>query len=129
MKQCKIYQVNKTLKSKRKAPVEITPIANHSFDKFYLVIVGPLPPSATGNRYTLTFQDVLNKYVVATPINQLDAQRVARTFVSQIVLTFMILTHRGHLIPQGTHALQLVCCGHLNAPHTHVEAYKYDPTR
>jgi hypothetical protein len=77
----------------------------------------------------LTFQDGLNKYVVATTINQQDAHTVARAFVSQILLTFMILAHRGHLIPQRTHALQLVCCGHLNAPHTHVEAYKYGPTR
>jgi hypothetical protein len=37
-------------------------------------------------------------------------------------LTFIILAHRGHLIPQRTHAPQLVRCGHLNAPYTHVDA-------
>ena len=46
--------VNKTLKPKRKAPMEITSTANHPFDKCYLDIVGPLPPSTTGHRYILT---------------------------------------------------------------------------
>jgi hypothetical protein len=57
VKQCKSCQVNKTLKPKRKAPMEITSAANHPFDKCYLDIVRPLPPSATGNRYILTFRD------------------------------------------------------------------------
>jgi len=61
VKQCKSCQVNKTLKPKRKAPMEITTTANHPFDKCYLNIVGPLPPSATGNKYILTFQDDLSK--------------------------------------------------------------------
>jgi hypothetical protein len=77
VKQCKICQVNKTLKPKRKAPMEIMSTANHPFDKCYLDIVGPLPPSATGNRYILTFQDDLSKYVLATPTSQQDAETVA----------------------------------------------------
>jgi hypothetical protein len=31
-------------------------------------------------------------------------------------LTFIVLAHRSHLIPQRTNAPQLMCCGHLNAP-------------
>jgi hypothetical protein len=62
--------------------------ANRPFDKCYLDIVGTLPPSATGNRYILTFQDDLSKYVVATPISQQDAETVARIFVSQVVLKY-----------------------------------------
>jgi hypothetical protein len=37
------------------------------------------------------------------------------------ILTFIILAHRSHLIPQRTNAPQLMCCGHLNAPYTHVD--------
>ena len=48
----------------------------------------PLPPSAKGNRYILTFQDDLSKYVVATPINQQDDETVARAFVSQVILQY-----------------------------------------
>ena len=43
VKQCKRCQVNKTLKPKRKPPMEITSTGNHPFDKCYLNIVGPLP--------------------------------------------------------------------------------------
>ena len=68
--------------------MEITSTANHPFDKCYLDIVGPLLPLATGNRYILTFQDDLSKYVVATPIRQQDAETVARVFVSQVVLKY-----------------------------------------
>jgi hypothetical protein len=72
VKQCKSCQVNKTLKPKRKAPMEITSVANHPFD----------------NRYIPTFQDDLSKYVVATPISQHDAETVARVFVLQVVLKY-----------------------------------------
>jgi hypothetical protein len=88
VKQYKSCQVNKTLKPKRKAPMEITSTANHPFDKCYLNIVGPLPSSATGNKYILTFQDDLSKYVVATLISQQDSETVARVFVSQVALKY-----------------------------------------
>jgi hypothetical protein len=77
VKQCKSCQVNKTLKPKRKALMEIMSTANHPFDKCYLDIVGSLPLSTTGNRYILTFQDDLSKYMVATPISQQDTETVA----------------------------------------------------
>ena len=68
--------------------MKITSTATHPFDKCYLDIVGPLPLSTAGNKYILTFQDDLSKYVVATPISQQDATTVARVFVSQIVLKY-----------------------------------------
>ncbi len=68
--------------------MEITSTAAHPFEKCYLDIVGPLPLSTAGNKYILTFQDDLSKYVVATPINQQDATTVAKSFVSQIVLKY-----------------------------------------
>jgi hypothetical protein len=87
VKQCKSCQVNKTLELKRKAPMEMS-TANHHFDKCHLDILGPLPPSNTGNRYILTFQDDFSKYVVATPISEQDAETVARVFVSEVVLKY-----------------------------------------
>ena len=88
VKQCKSCQVNKTLQPRQKVPMEITSTANHPLEKCFLDVVGPLPVSEAGNRYVLTFQDDLSKYVVATPIRQQDADTVARTFVSQIVLKY-----------------------------------------
>jgi len=43
VKQRKTCQVNRTLKPKRKTPMEITSTANHPFDRCYLGIVDPLP--------------------------------------------------------------------------------------
>jgi hypothetical protein len=81
-------QVNKTLKPKGIAPMEITFTKNYPFDKCYLDIVVLLPPSTPGNRDILTFQDDLSKYVVATPTNQQEADTVARVFVSEVVLKY-----------------------------------------
>ena len=64
--------------------MEITSTAAHPFDKCYLDIVGPLPTSTTGNKYILTFQDDLSKYVVATPIRQQDVNTIAREFVLKL---------------------------------------------
>ena len=51
-------------------------------------MVGPLPVTQGNNKYILTFQDNLSKYVVAIPIDQQDAETVARAFVKRIVLTY-----------------------------------------
>jgi hypothetical protein len=86
VEQCGNYQVNKILTPKHNAPMELTTTAEHPFDKCYLEIVGPLHVTHCNNKYILTFQDNLSKYVVAVPIGKQDAETVARAFVSNIVL-------------------------------------------
>ena len=68
--------------------MEVTTTAEQPFEKFYLVVVGPLPVTQEGNKYILTFQDDLCKYVIAMPITQQDAHTVARTFVERVILTY-----------------------------------------
>ena len=46
--------------------------------------------SVEGNKYILTFQEHLSKYVVATQIRQQDAETTARAFVTQFVLKYGI---------------------------------------
>jgi len=58
--------------------MEITTTAEHPFDKCHLDIVGPLPVTQGNNKYILTFQDDLSKYVVAVPLGQQEAETVAR---------------------------------------------------
>ena len=88
VKKCKSCQVNKVLGPRQKVLMEITSTTTHPFDKCYLDIVCPLPLYTAGNKYSLTFQDDLSKYMVATLINQQDATTVAKAFVSQIVLKY-----------------------------------------
>ena len=65
------------VRDQTKVPMEITSTATHLFDKCNLEIVGPLPLSTAGSKYILTFQDDLSKYIMATPISQQDATKVA----------------------------------------------------
>ena len=99
VRKCKSCQTNKTLGSHRKVPMEITTTASKPFEKCSLDIVGPLPETQNGNKYVLTFQDELSKFLVATPIPRQDAETVAREFVSQVILRMgapaKILTDQG----------------------------------
>jgi transposase InsO family protein len=99
VKQCKTCQVNKVLGPKGKAPMEITTTATRPFEKCCLDMVGPLPETQEGNKYILTFQDELSKYLVAIPVPRQDAETVARAFVTHIILKFgrpeRLLTDQG----------------------------------
>jgi transposase InsO family protein len=86
IKRYKSCQVNKLLKRRKRAPMEITTMAEHPFEKCCLDIVGPLPETERGNKYILTFQDDLSKYVIAVPIRQQDAETITREFVVHVIL-------------------------------------------
>jgi hypothetical protein len=66
--------------------MEVTTTASKPFKKCALDIVGPLPETTKGNKYILTFQDELRKFLVATPIQRQDAETVASKFVTQVIL-------------------------------------------
>ena len=78
--------------------MEITITAENPFEKCFMD-VGPLPISQGNNKYILTFQDDLGKYVVAIPIHQQDAETIAKAFVEKIVLIYgtprILQTDRG----------------------------------
>ena len=90
VRRCKNCQVNKILTPRNKAPLQVTTTAEQPFEKCYLDVVGPLPVTTSGNKYILTFQDDLSKYVVAVPMERQDADTVARAFVEKIVLLYGI---------------------------------------
>ena len=96
VKQCKSCQMNKNLGPRSKAPMEIT--ARQPFQKCALDI-GPTDVTNKGNRYILTFQDELTKFMAAIPIRTQDAETVALEFVQNIVLKYgipeVILTDQG----------------------------------
>jgi len=48
--------------------MKITSTARHPFEKCALDIVGPMTETMSGNKYSLTFQDDLSKFIVAIPI-------------------------------------------------------------
>jgi hypothetical protein len=95
---CEICQKNKITQNKTKMPLQIT-TPDVVWEKCSLDIVGPLTTTLDGNRYLLTFQDELSKFTLAVPIQQQDAETVAKAFVEEVVLKFgipqVILTDQG----------------------------------
>jgi hypothetical protein len=60
------------------------------FEKCTVDIVGPISPSAEGNRFILTVQDDLSKYLIAVPLKEQTAEEVAKAFVENLVLIYGI---------------------------------------
>jgi hypothetical protein len=80
VKKCAKCQLNKTLRPK-KAAMAIATTVRHPVKKCALDIVGPMTETMSGNKYILTFEDDLSKFLVALPIPQQDAETVAKGFV------------------------------------------------
>jgi len=80
-------------------PFQITTTPDVVWENCCLDIVGPLTTTLEGNKYLLTFQNELSKYTLAIPIQQQDAETVARVFVEEDILKFeipqVILTDQG----------------------------------
>ena len=99
VKRCQSCQLNKNLSPRRKAPMEITTTARQPFERCALDIAGPTDVTNKGNRYILTFQDDLTKFMVVIPIPAQDAETVAREFVQNVVLKYgipeVVLTDQG----------------------------------
>lgn len=71
-------------------PMEITTTAESSFDKIYIDLV-QIPQSFEGNRYILSVQDELSKYIEALPIRNKEADTVAKALVESIFLKYGIV--------------------------------------
>lgn len=83
--------MNKTLGPRPREPMETTTTVRKPFKRRALDIVGPTTLTNKGNRYILTLQYDVTKFVVAEPIPTQDAEIVAREFVHNIALKSGIL--------------------------------------
>lgn len=79
--------------------LEITTTSSKLFERNSLDIVGPLPMSLSGNKFILTLQDDLTKFLQAYPIQNHEAKTIADIFVKKFVCIFgtpdKILTDQG----------------------------------
>lgn len=98
IKTCDSCQKNKKL-IHSKMPMKITSTSSAPLERIALDIVGPLPLTPNGNKYLLTFQDDLTKFVGAIPIPTQEADIIVRAFTEKIVLQYgipkTILTDQG----------------------------------
>ncbi|KAJ8873893.1 hypothetical protein PR048_024729 [Dryococelus australis] len=75
------------------------PESERHFQRLGLDIVGPMPKTASGNRYILTIIDHFSRYLVMKPLPDETAETVARTFVFDWIFKFgvpdSIITYQG----------------------------------
>lgn len=95
------------------------------FFRIAMDVVGPLPVTNDGNKYILTVQDALTKYVEAFPMKDQTADTVARTFIKGIILRYgtpaQLLTDLG---TNFTSNLMQSLCKFLQIHHLKTTAYR-----
>ena len=89
VKNCPTCQKTKASLS-TKMPLIITDTPEKPFDKVHMDIVGPLEQTNSGNKYILTFQDNLTKFVDWYAISEIDANTVAKIFCEEIITRYRI---------------------------------------
>lgn len=85
VKHCKTCQRNKHINLKRQ-PMEITTTAERAWEKIYIDLVGPLPETDNNEKYILSVQDELTKFIEAIPICNKEATTVADGLVKGVIL-------------------------------------------
>lgn len=81
-------------------PLRKTTTASSAFDKIYLDLMGPIEIDSEGNKYVLTIQCELSKYIEAFPLKNKEAVTVASSFVNNFILKYGI--PRETVTDQGT---------------------------
>lgn len=90
IQKCEKCQKNKMTQCHTRLPLTITDTPSIVFEKCTIDLVGPLNISMTGNRYILTVQDDLSKFVIAVPLTEQTAEEVAKAFVDDVILIYGI---------------------------------------
>jgi transposase InsO family protein len=88
IRKCASCQRNKHTVKNTKMGMEVTDPPYATFEKISLGCMGPLPLTAQGNRYILTCQDQLSKYLVAIALPNQDAVTVTRALVDNVITVF-----------------------------------------
>jgi hypothetical protein len=88
-KKCKLNKHTKIIKEK----MTITTTPNKTFEVIQMDTIGPFTKTTAGNRYALTIQDELSKYIKILPIPNKEAKTLAKVFVEGFILTFGTVKH------------------------------------
>ena len=84
---CKTCKENKH-RPMTKEEYELTSTSTKAFETVSIDTIGPITKSTKGNRYALTAQCDLTKYIIVIPIPDKQAISLARAFVENICLVF-----------------------------------------
>jgi Reverse transcriptase (RNA-dependent DNA polymerase)/RNase H-like domain found in reverse transcriptase/Integrase zinc binding domain/Retroviral aspartyl protease len=84
---CELCKQNKH-KNRTKMPMVITNTPAWVFDSVAIDTIGPFPKTIFGNRYAVTLQDELSKFVEIIPIATKEAAVLARAIVEKFICTY-----------------------------------------
>lgn len=87
VKACELCRRNKIIKH-TKEPMRITTTPSKAFEIISIDTVGPLPLTIKNNRYCVTIQCDLTKYIVVIPIQNKEANTIAKALVENFILTY-----------------------------------------
>lgn len=87
IKACELCKKNKITKH-TKENLLITNTPSKPFEIIAIDTIGPLPKSNRNNRYAVTIQCELTKYVVIIPISTKEANVIARALVEHFILIY-----------------------------------------
>lgn len=87
VKKCIQCKLNKQ-STKTNEQITETTTPRTVFDSVAIDTIGPLTKSQNNNRYALTLQCDLSKYVIIVPIPDKQAQTLAKAFVESLILVF-----------------------------------------
>lgn len=123
---CDDCQRYKYSKPNKREPLTITTTASSAFQTVYLDIVGPIEPDFNENKYILTIQCDLTKFIEAYPLPNKESKTVATEFVKNFILRYGI---PGNIITdQGAEflaSLFVETCKILNIKQLHSTAYHH----
>lgn len=86
--QCLPCKLKKLTREKIRPPMIITDTPGQALDRIFLDLVGPLSLTENGNKYLLTIQCNLTKFLVAIPLPDMLASTVAHAFVTHFICIF-----------------------------------------
>jgi hypothetical protein len=84
IQKCESFYKNKITQVNTKLPLQLTTTPNTILQKMDIDVVGPINISSNQNRYILTMQDKLTKYLIAVPMRDQSAETVTRHPVENV---------------------------------------------
>lgn len=110
-----------------KEPLQITTTASRPFQKLYLDLVGPLLTTSSGDKYLLTVQCELTKFVEAFPLPSKEASVVSRVLVEEFFLRYGIAENcASDLGSEFINAILIDVCKILQINKMHSTAYHHE---
>ena len=98
-KNCETCQQNKSKRVRTRQSMQITDTPQRALQKISMDLVGPLPITSNSNRYILSIQDHLSRFIILAPLKDQTAKSVADTLISKFGTIFgspkTIVTDRG----------------------------------